>query len=340
MGAHAMAPVSGAEPGAANRGELRLGRMEWALGAAVIVFALGMAGAAIWGGGRQALAVLAHVRPITVPALLALSAANYATRALRWLLFTRALRLAVPPAENALIYVAGFAMTTTPGKMGEALRLYVMNRRYAVRYDRSAALLVADRLCDAAATTLVVAVSVIWFAQYRAVALLGAAAVAGIVTIGMRPRLLLTALNAAYALLRRAPRLFVRARRTVRGLGALGTPGVFGPALALSVVGWLCEGISFALLLHSLGVALHPLACVFVFSFGMLVGAISVLPGGLGSTEATMIGLLAAQGVPLSTAIVATGIIRVTTLWFAVLLGLAALPLALRRRRVLQALHA
>ena len=61
----------------------------------------------------------------------------------------------------------------------------------------------------------------------------------------------------------------------------------------------------------------------------MLVGAISVLPGGLGSTEATMVGLLASQGVPFEIAIVATGVVRVTTLWFAVALGLLALPVAL-----------
>jgi len=61
------------------------------------------------------------------------------------------------------------------------------------------------------------------------------------------------------------------------------------------------------------------------------VGALSFLPGGLGSTEATMVGLLATQGVALPVAVVATGVVRVTTLWFAICLGLIALPAALRR---------
>ena len=39
-----------------------------------------------------------------------------------------------------------------------------------------------------------------------------------------------------------------------------------------------------------------PMTCVFIFAFAMIVGAISVLPGGLGSTEATMAGLLVLQG--------------------------------------------
>lgn len=325
----AAAPPVGALAGEAGR-KPRFGRMEWALALGVLVFAAGMAGAAFWGGGRQALDVLGRVKPALLPCLLALSLGNYASRGARWLLLSRRLRLGVPAAANLLIYVAGFAMTTTPGKMGEALRLWLLNRRFGVRYERSAALLVADRLCDAVGTTLVVSVTVLWFARYRGVALVAVAAVAGLVALCLRPVLLLRGVDLAYGLLRRWPRLFVRARRIVRGLGELGAPAVLAPAILLSVLGWLCEGASFALLLHGLGVGLAPLAAVFVFCFGMLVGAISVLPGGLGSTEATMIGLLAAQAVPLSTAIVATGIVRVTTLWFAVMLGLAALPFAVR----------
>jgi uncharacterized protein (TIRG00374 family) len=71
---------------------------------------------------------------------------------------------------------------------------------------------------------------------------------------------------------------------------------------------------------------------VFIFAFAMMVGAISVLPGGLGSTEATMIGLLVTQHVGFDVAVVATAVVRVTTLWFAVSLGLLALPWALGGR--------
>jgi uncharacterized protein (TIRG00374 family) len=293
-----------------------------------------MAIAAIWAGGRQAWTALLHVPPQIIPIMLAMSLLNYAMRCWRWLLFSRALALQVAPAQNALYYVAGFALTTTPGKMGEAMRLWLLHRHHAIRYDSSAALLVADRLSDAVAITAVVGATVFWFAHYLAVALIAVLAVAAITTICMRPALLLWALDAAFARVRRAPRLFVRARRVIRGLATLAPPRILGPALLMSIVGWSAEGLSFYVLLHALGSALNPLACVFIFAFSMLVGAISVLPGGLGSTEATMVGLLASQGVPVPTAIVATGLVRVTTLWFAVGLGLVALPFTLRPRGV------
>ena len=71
-------------------------------------------------------------------------------------------------------------------------------------------------------------------------------------------------------------------------------------------------------------------AAVFVYAFAMLVGGLSFLPGGLGSSEAVMIGLLALHGFPEPAAVTATLICRLATLWFAVALG--AVFLARQRR--------
>src|SRR5277367_6103342 len=117
-------------------------RMEVAVATGILLFALGFAGAAAWGGGRQAWHTLLSVPPAILPVLLAMSALNYVMRGARWLLFSRALGLRVPVRRNALYYVAGFSMTTTPGKLGEALRLWLLNRFHGCRYDRTAALLV------------------------------------------------------------------------------------------------------------------------------------------------------------------------------------------------------
>jgi uncharacterized membrane protein YbhN (UPF0104 family) len=56
-----------------------------------------------------------------------------------------------------------------------------------------------------------------------------------------------------------------------------------------------------------------------------------MLPGGLGGAEFSMLGMLFALGVPSAAAVTATAVIRVVTLWFAVLVGFLALPFALRR---------
>lgn len=52
------------------------------------------------------------------------------------------------------------------------------------------------------------------------------------------------------------------------------------------------------------------------------------LMGGLGGVEAAMVGLLMLEGVPFEVALAATAVIRVTTLWFAILIGLGVFPYA------------
>ena len=57
----------------------------------------------------------------------------------------------------------------------------------------------------------------------------------------------------------------------------------------------------------------------------MLAGALSFLPGGLGSAEAVMVSLLTMNDMLLADAVAATVFTRLVTLWFAVILGIIAL---------------
>ena len=65
-----------------------------------------------------------------------------------------------------------------------------------------------------------------------------------------------------------------------------------------------------------------------IFVFSTLAGGLTGAPGGVGGAEAAMVALLALEGIPLETSIPATALIRLTTLWFAILIGLVVFPIA------------
>ena len=58
-----------------------------------------------------------------------------------------------------------------------------------------------------------------------------------------------------------------------------------------------------------------------IYAAAIVVGAVSFLPGGLGTTEAAMVTLLVNYGLGIPEAIVLTIVCRLLTLWIAVLLG-------------------
>jgi len=286
---------------------------------------------------------LRHLRLKTVLLLLAVSAFNYGARTLRWIMLFRtvdpnaaAMRAAALP-WHVLVYLGGFAFTLTPGRAGEAVRVYTVHRSFGTPADAGLSLVVADRFYDAVALTVILLVGALAFTHAGAAPLVMLAVVVAVVAVlGW----LASAPHFWSAAERRLPRL-ARAiggvRRTLGHLSAVSRPQKL-PIFALpSLVGFAIQGLAPMLLLADMGIALGVGESIVIFAFATLVGGASFLPGGLGGFEATMIGLLAATGVAPATATVATLLLRLTTLWFGVSLGVAMLTawvIASRRQAV------
>lgn len=265
--------------------------------------------------------------------LLGLSLVNYALRAGRWLMLSRVLELQVPHLSNALYYFSGYSLTATPGKAGEAIRLWLMKSGHGIAYSRSMPLMLADRALDIWAIMLLTLASFSGFQAYRwhGVALLVLVVLVSLPLV--RPKMLEPVLLAAAGVAKRRARLLVLLRRVLRAMDRLSNWKTYGATLVPSVLGWWAEAFALYVILQHFGTEVSVANAVFVFSFSMIVGAISMLPGGLGSTEATMIILLTTLGVELDVALVSTAIIRTTTFWFAVVIGLLLAPSAMTTSR-------
>ncbi|MEX2598518.1 MAG: lysylphosphatidylglycerol synthase transmembrane domain-containing protein [Dehalococcoidia bacterium] len=284
-------------------------------------------------GGHGRLLQLAQAQWGVILGLLGLSGLNYATRAVRWQVFSVGAGVRVPLLRNALYFVSGFSMMVTPGKVGEVLRLWLLRRHYGYGYTQTTPILVADRLSDLAAILLLSFAGVSAFSGFLPVLAAILVVTVAIVLLLVRSSPLLRGLQTLQHRVRRLRRPLELMQTTLRQTSQLHSRRLFAITLVLACTGWAFEALGFFWLLQVLGANVNLLQAVFIFAFAMLVGAIAVLPGGLGGTEATMTALLTAAGVELDVAIVATAVIRITTLWFAVVVGFAALVPALRGAR-------
>ncbi|UCE88456.1 MAG: flippase-like domain-containing protein, partial [Pseudomonadota bacterium] len=76
--------------------------------------------------------------------ILACSLSNYLLRFGRWQYYMRVLGHRIPVRLHLTYYMAGFALTTTPGKAGETIRsLYL--KPHGVRYSESLASFFTER---------------------------------------------------------------------------------------------------------------------------------------------------------------------------------------------------
>lgn len=292
------------------------------------LFTAGLAGLISATGWQETMAEFRKLSLAQVAALLALSLINYLIRGARWHLLARRLGLPLPLRYSVLHFVGGFAMTITPGRVGELVRLRWITRMTGWSFERVSPLTLADRAFDLASMGGVLGIAVlvsgkgIFSAAPVAIIAIGAA------VIVTRPTLLVKLVEAAFGTLRRWPRPFARLRQAARSMGLFSALQVSGPAMILSAIGWAAEGLALFLLLHWMNADVGFATATVIFLFSTLAGGLTGAPGGLGGAEATMMVMLSMNGVPLHVALAATTVIRITTLWYAIALGMLTFPFA------------
>lgn len=265
--------------------------------------------------------------------ILSLSLVNYGLRFVRWHWFLSRMGFReIAWQDDLAYYLSGFALTTTPGKAGEAVRsLYL--KRHGVDYPSSLAAFVTERFSDLLSILLIAIAALFHFAQYQVLAIgTGVFLLLFLFFIQHTPsRHLLQKIMLRW-LPAKTHMLIGHGFNIVERMTLLLGPGALITGTLLGVLSWGAEAFAFSYILHAMGYELSPMLLAGVYAIAMIAGAVSFLPGGLGSTEAVMTLLLLALGVPNSTAVSATLLCRVTTLWFAVAIGLGALLIAERLR--------
>lgn len=261
------------------------------------------------------------------PLVLLLTLFNYALRFIKFHYYLRLIGASnITWLQSMRLFVAGFPLAVTPGKVGEALKGAWISQLSDVSVGRGISVVVAERISDGLAVLLLSIAGVIAYPQYWLAFLAVFFFLIAIVALSqMRP--------AALFLLALAGRIPI-VKRFSGGLHEFyeGSFWLFRPlptllAVGLGAISWLGEGLGFYLILVGLGmtpgVQLAALA-VFILSFSTVVGAVSALPGGLGAAEVSIAGMLALlAGAEAALASTATLLIRMATLWFGVSLGLA-----------------
>ncbi|MDB5405952.1 MAG: hypothetical protein JWL84_864 [Rhodospirillales bacterium] len=310
--------------------------IEWTLICSAVALAALFAGGALIVGLDALLGDLRLLGPATLGLFTLLMVWHVGCRFLRWFFLARALGLPLPPGPALLYYGAGLGMTLTPGRLGETLRLWFIQKRFGTPYRRLGALYVADRVCDA--TTYLVMLAAASGASGQGFAVTWGPLVAIVVVIAgiCQPRLLLAVLAFSYRM-RRGRQTVRWLRRLLRNTATLLRPSVFLPALLIGIAGWCAAPLVLTMALSRLGSPFDFLPAVAICAASALTGGATMAPGGLGGTELAMVALLVAAGVPLDAAIPATVATRITFLWLPITLGMLVFPLALRSMRRLEA---
>jgi len=298
----------------------------WLVAGLALASALGVCIALIvWADWRQVAAAALRTGPPAILLALATSLLCYGARFLRWHAFTWRFGHAVPWARNLQIFVAGLALTATPGKSGELVRAPFLARE-GVPYSHSLLLFYWDRLCDLGGVLLLAAASTLWLSTVHRALLPAALAVVAALWL-LRPGGAVFA-RAVAALGRRLPphiahRLAPLAK--LRDSDARIVPLLVIAGVGAGAIAYGMHAVALVILAQAAGFPLSLAAGALVTSVSTLAGAAILLPAGAGLVETTSIGLLMLQGLPAADAVAIGLVHRAVTFWFAIALGSGAL---------------
>lgn len=253
--------------------------------------------------------------------LVALATGGYVVRFLKWELYLRTLSIDVPLRTSAVTFFSGLVFVVTPGKVGEVWKAGFLKDRQGVSASRVTSVVGAERLTDLLALGLLAALGPLAYGRSGIVVVI-LFATAGTGLVLLRWRSLCLRLLRTFETIPVVGSYAASLREFYGSTYSLFQPRSFLRAMALSTVAWTLEGMALWVALDGYDVAGPLLQSVFVYGLGLLVGGVSMLPGGLGATEASMVGLLLSFEYDRSVAVSTVLIVRAGTLWYAVLLGL------------------
>ncbi len=282
-----------------------------------------------------------------IPVMISLSFLNYIIRYFKWQYYLHRIDVNMSHADSFSTFLAGFTLTVSPGKIGEAIKGYFCKDLEGAPVAKTVPVVISERVTD-----------------LLAMVILAGFAFLAVFTGGNQLFLIIIsgALVFFGALMLTRPAFYDRILKRMMSIGPLKrfeescdqiedtmvktlSPKPMLLGTAVSIPGWFMECLELWLLLglmtgqglpsFTVGSIMLLAQATFIHAGASAVGAVLFfLPAGLGGYEvfaAYMITLLVVNNP--SIAIAATLIIRFVTLWFSVIVGFIALAVVTKRIR-------
>lgn len=280
----------------------------------------------LWFGWQGVVAAFAAIGWQTLVVGVLLSCSSYLWRFGRWEYCLRCLGNTVPRIAHLGIYLSGLALTATPGKSGETFRSALLVE-HGVKVSHSLAAFLVDRGSDVLGMVLLGALAAmavgqdfswVWMLSF-AVILLGSCVFAQLL---LRPLA-----SAGWSRLGRSVTwLPIKGgQATLEAWAKVWKPQRVLVFAAVAMVAYGTQALVFFWFCHVLETGIPITDCVLIFVQATLFGAASMIPGGLGATEAALVFQLVERGVSDGSAMSLAISIRLVTLWFGMLIGVMSL---------------
>ena len=264
-----------------------------------------------------------------IPIILVLISSNWILLSTRWTLLLRNSNVKITFVEGCKICISGFALAITPGKLGEFIKIQLMKKKFNTPRKTTASIVVVERIYDLVGAVGASFLGIWLIFDLAGYVMIAAGVLLVIFFVTIRSRRIF---NRFIKLLNkikffRKPLNIISDSYEIIKDSTHGKIVVYSSLLSISV--WVLESLGVYLVILSLGIhSINFLQIVPMYSFSMILGFISFIPGGLGVTEGSMAGLLNHYGLEITLALGTAVVIRLFSFWYSVIIGFISLKIS------------
>ena len=272
---------------------------------------------------------LQNFQIILLPSILLVVFSSWLVLFIRWLILLKKHQIQIPLKLNFLIFFSGFTLAISPAKSGELIKSVLLKNKCGIPVTKTIPIVFLERFYDIIGTT--------------------AVAIMGIAFLGLELGIVLTVVpialfiifylfysersfNFSLKILNRIKPLkkfssnIEESHKIIRHSSDLKT---ICSCSGLTIIFRVIEAMAILLVLQALGInfiEFFNLLCM--YSASVILGSVSMSPGGLGVTEGSFAGLLTLYELELQTTLAVAVIVRFFTMWFAIVVGFISLKLS------------
>jgi len=260
-----------------------------------------------------------------LPLILLLVSISWTPLLVRWQILLKKNDINIPIKKSFLLFLGGMSMSITPGHVGELIKSQLIKTIYNIPRTKTAPIIFVEKFYDLTGAII--------------------ASIIGIIILGMDASLILISVSILIVIifliyyrpifefiLKRVTKtkFFSKYSENISDSYEIvrnsTTPQISSISFGLSILYWVIISIAVHFILLSFGIeSISVLKTISIYSSSVIIGAISFIPGGLGITEGSLIGLFSLEGIDISLALVLSVMIRILTMWYSVSIGFICL---------------
>ncbi len=267
-----------------------------------------------------------------IPLIFLIIYVTFLLKFLKWQYYLKLIGVNLKLKDSFHIFMASLTMSFTPGKIGDFIKSYMVREIDGTAPSKTIPIIFADKITEFAA--LIVSVMIGVDMLHKGIIMLS-------LSVLMLVLLLYLVLNNNFIdwffLRLKRIKLFAKYiapfNQSLLNSQIALKPKPFFLMFLLSLLIWIIEAAAFFIIIYGFQINIGVSGTFFTYFFSIFVGSVSFFPAGLGITDGSIAILLTNYGIHESISISVALIIRVATLWFAMLVGSISMLIVVRRNK-------